>query len=439
MPIYMIDILERRHVLRTYCRLAAILIFAASLTAAQSISDSAPAEMVAASTDAQSSRPVSFGSNGLLFSTQDKAFQLRVHGYIQADDRYFTSNVHGEELDTFFFRKIRPLFEGTLFNAVDFRFMPDFGQNNPQIQEAFLELKTIPFAKLRVGKFKEPVGLEVLRSDRELTFVERSLVSDLVPLRYIGAQVGGSILSKTITYSVGYFNGSNDGSNGNFQWLQSNELAARVFVQPFATAGMTPLQNFGVGVGSSEGDQHGSIAGLKSTGLSTFFKYSSSARANGQHNRISPQAYYYWGPVGLLSEYALSSQDVLNKSVTRRLKNEAWQVAGSVVLTGERNTYDGIRPRHAFEPYKHLSHLGALELSARYSHLQLDRDAFPLFANPKTAAQQAGERVIGLTWYLDRYAKLLLDYEHTRFGMAASNLTPLHSENVLMSRIQLAF
>ena len=75
--------------------------------------------------------------------------------------------------------------------------MPDFGQNNPQIQEAFLELKTVKFAKLRVGKFKEPIGLEVLRSDRELTFAERSLASDLVPLRYIGAQLSGSVLSNS--------------------------------------------------------------------------------------------------------------------------------------------------------------------------------------------------------------------------------------------------
>ena len=145
--------------------------------------DSSSAAVELASTAPKGKAPVTFRRDGLWFSTSDDATQLHVHGYIQADDRMFSANTHGEELDAFLFRRIRPLFEGTLFNAVDFRFMPDFGQNNPQIQEAFLELKTYKFAKLRAGKFKEPIGLEVLRSDRDLTFAERSLASDLVPLR----------------------------------------------------------------------------------------------------------------------------------------------------------------------------------------------------------------------------------------------------------------
>src|SRR5579864_5139138 len=148
---------------------------------------------------------VSFRRDGLWFSTPDEATQLHVHGYIQADDRMFSSNVHGEGLDTFLFRRIRPLFEGTLFKAVDYRFMPDFGQNNPQIQEAFLEVKSLSFAKLRVGKFKESMGLEVLKADRELTFAERSLASDLLPLRYIGAQLSGSVVSDSISYAAGYY------------------------------------------------------------------------------------------------------------------------------------------------------------------------------------------------------------------------------------------
>jgi phosphate-selective porin OprO and OprP len=432
--------------MRKILLVAGILIFLVSMIHAQSASDqgdpsvtTSSSAVVTSSAGVQTSHPVSFGSEGLLFSTSDKAYTLRIHGYVQADDHCFSSTVREEELDKFFFRRLRPLFQGTLFGAVDFRFMPDFGQNNPQIHEAYLELKSVSFAKLRVGKFKDPIGLEVLRSDRELTFAERSLASDLVPLRYMGAQVGGVTLSKTITYAIGYFDGTNDGANGNFKWLRSNELTARLFAHPFATAGLKALEQFGIGAGGSEGDQHGTISALKTVGLSTFFKYAATAVANGQHNRISPQAYYYWGPVGLLSEYVISSQDVRNKGITRRLRNQAWQVAGSVVLTGEKNGYDGIRPRRAFEPTKGFSHLGALELAVRYSHLQIDQNAFPLFANPKTAAHEAGERAIGLTWYLNRYAKVLADYEHTRFEMAATNLTPLHSEDVLMSRIQLAF
>ena len=384
--------------------------------------------------------PVAFRRDGLWFSTHDGATQLHVHGYAQADDRMFSDTIHGEELDTFLFRRIRPLFEGTLFNAVDFRFMPDFGQSTYQIQEAFLELKSVKFAKLRVGKFKEPIGLEVLRSDRDLTFAERSLASDLVPLRYIGAQLSGSVLSDSISYAAGYFNGSSDGSNGAFtQWTHGNEAAARLFLRPFATTRVNALHQFGIGLGGSAGHQHGTIAGLKTMGQTTFFKYSSTAVANGQHNRLAPQAYYYAGPFGVLSEYVISSQDVLNKSLTARVRNEAWQIAGSVMLTGEKNGYSGVRPRNATEHAVGFRRLGALELALRYSQLRIDGDAFPHFANPATAPQSAKEQAIGFNWYLNRYIKLETDYEHTGFRMASSTAIPLHSENVLMNRIQLAF
>lgn len=373
-------------------------------------------------------------------STEDGHTFVQVHGYTQADDRMFTSNTHGEELDTFLFRRIRPLFEGTVFNNVDFRIMPDFGQNNPQIQEVFLELKSLPFAKIRVGKFKAPIGLEVLRQDRDLTFPERSIASDLVPLRYIGAQMSGSILSNTISYQGGYFNGSNDGSNGVFtQWASGNEGAARVFVHPFATTRINALRQLGVGMGGSAGSQRGAISGLKTIGQATFFKYSSGTVADGQHNRLAPQAYYYRGPFGLMGEYTISSQEVLNKGLRGRVRNEAWQVASSFVLTGEKNGYSGVHPRNGFEPGRGFDHFGALELAVRYAQVRIGGDAFPNFANPSTAARFAGGPGFGFNWYLTRYVKLQLDFEHTEFRMAPGAKGSLHSENVLLNQIQLSF
>lgn len=392
------------------------------------------------STPTRRTGPVSFRRDGLWLSTANGSTHLQVHGYTQADNRMFSSNTRGQELDTFFFRRIRPLFEGTLFNQVDFRFMPDFGQYNAQIQEAYLELKTLPFAKLRVGKFKEPIGLEVLRQDRDLSFTERSIASDLVPLRYIGAQISGSMLDKAMTYEAGYFNGSSDGSNAVFtQWIRGNEGAARIFLQPFASTSLTTLKNFGFGVAGSAGVQHGSIAGLKTPAQTTFFKYSSSAVADGQHNRLAPQAYYYAGPFGAMAEYVFSSQEVFNKGKLGRMRNEAWQVQGSVMLTGEKNSYAGFKPHHSFEPQRGFRHLGAVELAFRYAELSIDRSAFPLFANPAVSAQHAKSTGIALNWHWNRYLKLMTDYQHTIFGMAARQGSPLHSEDALTSRLQLAF
>lgn len=404
------------------------------------LSDPAPSAVQPTSTTSVRSGPIAARRDGLWLSTQDGSTKLQVHGYAQADDRMFSATTRAIERDTFLFRRIRPLFEGTLLNNVDFRFMPDFGQGTSQIQEAYLELKTLPFAKVRVGKFKEPIGLEILRQDRELMFTERSMASDLVPLRYIGAQLSGTVISDSVEYAAGYFEGSSDGSNGAFtKWIESHEAVARAFFLPFATTPITPLKQLGFGVAGSAGTQEGSISGLKTTAQTTFFKYSSSTYADGQHNRLSPQAYYYVGPFGALAEYVISSQKVLNGARIGRVRNDAWEVAGSVMLTGEKNSYAGITPRNALESVSGWRRFGGLELALRYSQLAIDPAAFPHFASVSSAAQLAKEEGVVLNWYLNRYVKLVTNYEHTGFRMGAGNTTPLHNENVLMTRVQLAF
>lgn len=409
------------------------------LRAQSAAGDNTGLELVEASNPTAARGPVSADSSGLWFSTADGADTLHVHGYVQADDRMFWSNQTGEPLDLFLFRRIRPLFEGTVLKSIDYRFMPDFGQGNPQIQEAYVEWRTFSFAKLRVGKFKEPIGLEVLKQDRELIFAERSMASDLVPLRYMGAQLGGSLFANSITYEAGYFNGSNDGSNGNFQWIAANEFAGRVFLQPFARTKTGWLRQLGAGLGSSTSNQHGVIAGLKTVGQNTFFKYSSHTLANGSKARLAPQGYYYAGPLGVMGEYVVSTQNVMNGTNAREIRNTAWEATGSFMLTGEKNAYTGVHPRNSFEPTRGFRHMGAIELAVRFSEVRIDHAAFPVFASAKTAAQQSEERGIGVNWYLNRFVKLTTDFEHTSFRMAVAGLTPLHNEDVLMNRVQLAF
>ena len=382
---------------------------------------------------------VSFSGNGLVFSSDDRSTFLRVHGFLQGDGRLFSSDQKDHSPDILTFRRIRPTFDGSLFNFLDYTFIPDFGLNRPQVQEMWVEVKPFSPAKLRVGKFKTPLGLEALRSDLDSSFAERSLASDLLPLREVGVQIGGAVLSKSLTYAVGYFNGTPDGSNGNFEWRQSNEAVARIFALPFTTTGWSFVKGLGIGLAGSFANEHGTLPSFKTVGQNTFFKYSSTAVADGAHHRLAPQAYYYYGPLGILSEYTISAQDMRNKHEARTISNTAWDVAGSFLITGEKNSYSGIRPKRTFEPNKGFRNLGAWELVVRYSQLRVDPAAFPLFANSSTQPKQADEYGIGVNWYLNRYVKLMSAYEHTSFTMASRKATPLHGENVLMSRIQLAF
>ncbi len=261
MSSYLIDIMENKKlagsgsqekVMRTRSLLMVVVVLLTSLLYAEPGSDppanaspalsSAPAATSAATTtaatavDAYTPAPtVSFSGNGLVFSSEDRSTFLRVHGFIQGDGRFFSSDQKDHSPDILTFRRIRPTFDGTLFNFLDYTFIPDFGLNRSQVQEMWVELKPFAPAKLRVGKFKTPLGLEALRSDLDSSFAERSLASDLVPLREVGAQIGGAFLNKSVTYAVGYFNGTIDGSNGNFIWRPITSSRAGYSLCPSST------------------------------------------------------------------------------------------------------------------------------------------------------------------------------------------------------------
>jgi len=78
-------------------------------------------------------------------------------------------------------RRARPIFQGTLYRDFDFVFVPDFGGSSVQIFDAYANYRYEPWAQLRVGKFKTPVGLEQLQADVNTSFNERSLVTEPRP------------------------------------------------------------------------------------------------------------------------------------------------------------------------------------------------------------------------------------------------------------------
>lgn len=87
--------------------------------------------------------------------------------------------------------------------------------------------------------------------------------------------------------------------------------------------------------------------------------------ANGSRVRFSPQAHYYNGPLGIIAEYASVEQDVKigsTAAASKTFKNEAWQLAGSCLLTGEDASFKGVKP---YSPVDASGGWGAWELAAR--------------------------------------------------------------------------
>ncbi|HZR16623.1 MAG TPA: porin [Verrucomicrobiae bacterium] len=394
---------------------------------------------------AKTAPKISLDERGFSFVSADENFKLRVRGYIQADGRFTLDDPANKFTDTFLLNRVRPVFEGTVFKNYDFKLMPDFGQGKAVIQDAYLDAHFLSWLNVRAGKYKAPVGLERLQSARDIVFVERSLPTDIAPNRDIGAWLHGDILKDVLGYEVGVANGATDGSSDDSDENDSKDVEGRLFAFPFKPSGIKPLEGLGIGVAGTTGHEDGTAPAYKTVGQQTFFSFNSGVTAQGDRSRISPQAYYYWGPFGLLGEYIVSYEDVRKGTLNKRLANSAWQVTASYVLTGEKASFTGVGPEHPFDPGH--GQWGAFELAARVGQLDMDNDAFRnfgsaatpnLLADPTKSASQAFNWGIGLNWYLNRGVKLMLDYDQTHFeGGATRGDRP--TEHALFSRIQVAF
>lgn len=402
------------------------------------------------------------GDKGFGLQSADGAFAVRIRGYIHADGRAFLGDDKLASSDTFLLRRARPLIEATFYDVADFRIMPDFGNGQALVQDAYGDLRPFTWLRLRVGKFKPPVGLERYQSGTAIVFVERATPTSLVPNRDVGAQLHGDIAGGFVNYALGLFNGVADGGSGDLDAGFAKDVVARLFLQPWKSDPHSVLAGLGFGVGASTGDRKGkpavlSVSGTtttvttasspvlpsyKSAGQQTVFSYLSNDKgaatvlAWGRQNRVAPQAYYYAGPFGLLGEYVRSSQKVIVGADAATLNHSAWQVAATYLVGNGVNSFEGVQVKDPFDPKR--GRLGVLELAARYSELRFDADAFPLYADPTKSIKRARAFAGAANWHWSRNIKLAVTYEETRFQSGAAQ-GDRKTERVLFTRLQTAF
>jgi phosphate-selective porin OprO/OprP len=342
------------------------------------------------------------GKEGFSIKSPDGDFLLRLRGLLQVDSRLVSGKEDPKASDdTFLLRRVRPIFEGTVFGDIDFRFVPDFGGGTAAIQDAYLDFKYIPEVKLQVGRYKVPFGIERLQSNADTLFTELALSGNLTPNYDIGATLHSeSLWGGKLGYAAGIFNGAADNASTDLDIDGNKEFAGRIFAAPWKGEDIARLDGLGIGFAVTAGNKEGTAArgqylpSYKTPGQQTFFKYRDDTFANGEALRYSPQFYYSYGCFGLLAEYIVSSQKVTRGANSDTLGNKGWQVAGSYVLTGEGASYKSVVPRQVFDPV--AGTWGAFEVVGRVSYLDVDEKAFSTYADPAKYAQSASAWGLGL-------------------------------------------
>jgi len=488
---------------------------------------------------------VKASASGFGFASADGKNEIKFRGLVQTDGRHYESgandvrnrsrnragilNAEGfnDATDTALLRRVRPTLEGKLDGTYAFRFTPEFAGGSASVVDAYTDANFNPAFNVRAGKFKSAVGLERIQGGGDIKFVERSYVTNaILPNRDLGVSVYGDVAANKVSYNLGLVNGVSDGGNisSGTQYDGRPEVTGRIFTTPFNDS-TSALSGLGFGIGATytkfTGEQNlnwqdttsadatrNGLPSYVSEGQQTFFRYGANAIADGERFRFAPQANYYFGPFGLIAEYARVVQDVsltaknegdggsalaggytansdltplpINSDSNKRLKHDAWEVAASWLLTGEDASFKGVKPKNSFDLNK--GGLGAWELVARYSRIDLDKATFKnkgtgdyadentggitdAYADPTRSARSAQTWTAGVNWYLSQNAKLVLNYEQTQFdggasagiasptvtsgtpgdrytrstGTGAARITDRPDEKAILARFQVAF
>ena len=397
--------------------------------------------------------PKTSGSkDGFLLGARDGASQLTVGGIAQVDGRFFVNDDNNVQPDQFLLRSLRFDLRGTLYDHFDFRFMPDFAGSKILVQDAYVNVRFSDVLKLRFGKFKVPFGIERLQSEGMTMFAERGLPNQIAPNRDVGVELFGELGKGTLTYQLGVFNGVADGGLNEGDSTDDKELAARVFMRPFAATGPKFLANLGVGVAATFGDKQPSliqpdVPTWKTSGQSTIFQFRAGTTladtvvSDGRHDRGTVQGYYFFSRLGLLADYVRSAQQVVLDGNHYRVSSDAWEAVAQVLLTDDEATYNSVTPKHPFDPK--TGQIGAFDIKARVGEIRtVNGSVFEKYVDPTRSARRAWSGGVGVDWWANRSVRALIDVERTWFTGGAKSGTAVADridETSIIGRVQLVF
>jgi len=363
-------------------------------------------------------------------SSDDGKFETTLGGRLQVDAAWYQEdNVDLDGENGTEFRRARLFVEGTMYDVWGYKAQYDFAGNETTMKDAYISYAGYP-AKLTVGQFKQPFGLEELTSSKYITFMERALpVEAFATSRRIG--LGANYAADNWTLAASLYGreeaDDTDGDQGygvgaRLTWAPWNEKDK---VLHLGVAGAWEDPNDNNMRFRSRPESHKTNTRLVDTGAvpdpDTFTRYGLEAAT-------------VLGPFSLQAEYmgvSTSSDSVEDADLT------GWYAYGSWFLTGESRKYKkGAFSRVTPKSTVGKGGVGAWELAVRYSTIDLE--------DGDTQGGEQDNITVGVNWYATKYVRFMANYvmvdaDPVRSGLVVPSEYDDDSPDIFQVRAQIDF
>ena len=404
---------------------------------------------------------------------------VRVTGFFQLDAGFFNQDAanqtqFGTVKNDLGFRRARLAAVGDVSKSVSYMFEMDFAfPGRPSFMDVWLDVHDVPIlGNVKVGQWRQPFGMDELTSVRELTFIERPLMFALAPFRETGIGFHDNNEAQTLTWAGSVFGFPTDAQGDVFGNKGIGTAERLTYLARHENDGKQVLHfaidhSFNIpgqnGVIYRNNAEYGGPFGGGSTAANPGQSNSGPAGTNGITGDIpffTNSGILFYDNANLLNLEFAGVRDSLHWQSEARfaflnfagqnITIPAYYAQVAYLLTGEVRPYNkvaGVLGRiKPLRPWGECGGLGAWELAARYSYIDMN-PAAP-FSLPPTASASVpvgspaipfggalNDVTLGVNWYLNTYTKFQFNYIYSDIyrGGANSNL------NTICMRAQLDF
>jgi len=372
---------------------------------------------------------------GFSLASEDEEFELTFHILNQVDYKAFSpSDQDPAAIDGVYIPRMRIYFEGKLTDP--FRYEVSLQRSVEgafDLLDANLDIRFREGFQIRFGRSLIPYGY-TWYDHLEQYFIAPE--RPLFPLNFglaraAGVQVFGKDTQRRWQYSVGAYDGRIAGLADN---STTTDAAGYLNFRPFVVkhrGGLMENFNFGGSLVIGKAKRPEELLPLKTSiqasenddasiaASAVFLDFNPDVVQSGDRVLGAIHAALYSGPVSLETEWNASQFEFLNPAdeIVDVVAN-GFNITLASFVTGEQvSGREVVQPLRPFDPRCGFSNRGAVEPFIRYSYFYLGNEVFDGdLADPADWTNEVSMTDIGFNWYLNRYTKLIFDWQHAGYS-----------------------